>query len=107
MHIAKHANTKRISMMKFAIAIVLLAACGSLLFAYALFGTQRGQISATSKNNEKQTNKPKNGVFHLNAPPCLQPRFLGIALRTKFSFHNFFATPFDMEVTSQSETVIP
>ena len=103
MHIAKHANTKHTSTMRFGIAIVLLAACGSLVF----WDTIEGQISGMSKSSAKQMNKPKNGMFRVNARPRPQPRFIGHRLRTKFRFHNFIAVPFDMEVTSQSETSIP
>ena len=49
MHIAKHANTKQISTMKLGIAIVLFAACGSLLLHMPCLGHNEAQISSMSK----------------------------------------------------------
>ena len=105
MHIAKHANTKHSSIMKFGIAIALLAACGSLLLHMLCLGHNEGQISGKSKWRKTNEQLPKMVCFasmHAHArSQGLQAQ--GIALGTKFRFHNFIAMPFDMEVTSQSE----
>ena len=110
MHVAKHANTKHISIMKLGIAIALLAACGPLLLQMLCVGHNEGQISDKSKElGKKKTNEqtPKMVCFASTHAHARSQGLQDIDLGTKFRFHNFIAMPFDMEVTSQSGNSIP